>query len=214
MLGVITGSMELDTALWNEQGKLLVVNRHKESFTRSLPHEICYQSLLLSMQKRGVTEIVAFHTVGGINPAIEVGSLILTTDVIDYTWGRKQLERSGNQHVDVSDLFDPHLRLSLAQILDIEFGQECVMGVTQGPRLETPAEVRRMERDGCDVVGMTAMPEAAIAKQLGIPYASVALVVNRAAGRATKEELTEGAMGKVRDRFTRICADTVLSLLK
>lgn len=214
MLGVICGSLDLNSSLRNECGKLLVVNRHQSMFEKQLPHEIDYVSLLSGMQARGVTEIVSFHTVGGIHPTLNAGDALLTTDVIDYTWGRKCLGGTDNPHLDAGDLFDQSLSLSIREILNQSERKSVVMGVTQGPRLETPAEIQRMARDGCHIVGMTAMPEAYIAKQLGIPYVSVALVVNKAAGYASAEELKPESMKMVGDRFKVTCSEIAVRLLR
>jgi len=135
---------------------------------------------------------VAVNAVGGITaPA---GALVLPEQIIDYTWGRDStLFDDPNDplvHVDFSWPFDPVLRRRLRGALE-RAGLQWVDGgcyaATQGPRLETAAEILRLERDGCDIVGMTGMPEAVLARELGIPYAMLSLVVNPAAGKANRE---------------------------
>ncbi len=153
------------------------------------PHLINYRANLWTLQSLGVKEIVAINAVGGINPALTPGRLVIPDQLIDYTWGRAHSFDDGStgalQHIDFTDPYDSALRAALAEAasgtgISVEVGG--VHGVTQGPRLETAAEIRRMAADGCDVVGMTGMPEAALARELGIGYASICMVVNPAAG--------------------------------
>ena len=111
--------------------------------------------------------------------------------IIDYTWGREHTYSDSAdaslQYVDFTEPYDRDLRQAL---VDSAIGREEVVlnggvyGATQGPRLESAAEIRRMERDGCDIVGMTGMPEAGLAREKGLPYACLALVVNPAAGKS------------------------------
>lgn len=114
---------------------------------------------------------------------------MIPDQLIDYTWGREHTFDDGSagslMHIDFTDPYDLGLRLALLDAADqagINYEPSGVHGVVQGPRLETAAEVRRMAVDGCDIVGMTGMPEAALARELGIAYASVCMVVNLAAG--------------------------------
>jgi len=155
------------------------------------PHRINYRANLLALQARGATRIIALNAVGGISPAMPPGTLVVCDQLIDYTWGREQTFFDGPeqplQHVDFTWPYDPVLRSWLLagaagageQMLDAG-----VCGIVQGPRLETAAEISRLEKDGCDLVGMTGMPEAALARELGIPYVCLAMVVNPAAGRS------------------------------
>ena len=153
------------------------------------PHLINYRANLWALQSLGVKEIVAINAVGGINPALTPGRLVIPDQLIDYTWGREHSFDDGStgalQHIDFTDPYDSALRAALADAangagINVEAGG--VHGITQGPRLETAAEIRRMAADGCDVVGMTGMPEAALARELAIGYASICMVVNPAAG--------------------------------
>jgi 5'-methylthioinosine phosphorylase len=153
------------------------------------PHAVNYRANLALLQSLEVGAIVALNTVGGIHESAATGSVVIPDQIIDYTWGRAQTFNPDDdvRHIDFSTPFDRRLRQQLLQAARqaatpvVDGG---VMGVTQGPRLETAAEIDRMDRDGCTVVGMTGMPEAALARELGIPFASVCLVVNPAAGRA------------------------------
>ncbi|MDE0192239.1 MAG: S-methyl-5'-thioinosine phosphorylase [Gammaproteobacteria bacterium] len=162
------------------------LNRHGGRHTL-LPHLINYRANLWIMKNSGVDAIVAVFAVGGIARSLADGDLVLPDQLVDYSWGREHtFGGPGNlQHVDFSEPFDADLRQTLAKSASRIGLELCdgVYGCTQGPRFESAAEIDRMERDGCTVVGMTAMPEAALARELGLPYAGVCLVVNPAAGR-------------------------------
>jgi len=153
------------------------------------PHRINYRANLWALRSLGVTEVVGINAVGGIGNEMLPGRLVMPDQLIDYTWGREHTFDDGSsgqlQHIDFTEPYDRDLRLALAAAADsrgIDFANGGVHGVAQGPRLETAAEVRRMAADGCDLVGMTGMPEAALARELGLAYASVCMVVNPAAG--------------------------------
>ena len=157
---------------------------------RSLPpHRINYQANIWALRHIGITHVVALNAVGGIEPGLAPGALVIPDQIIDYTWGRAHTFNEGGdsppQHIDFSEPYSGHLRQALLRAC-AEAGEQArksgVMAVTQGPRLETAAEVRRLRRDGCDVVGMTGMPEASLARELGLQYASLSMVVNAAAG--------------------------------
>ncbi len=156
---------------------------------RIAPHAVNYRANLSLMQSLGVQAIVALNTVGGIGPAAATGAIVLPDQIIDYTWGRPQSFSADEdvRHIDFSQPYDGRLRkqlLDAAQLASLPVVAGGVMGVTQGPRLETAAEIARMRRDDCAIVGMTGMPEAALARELEIPFASLSLVVNPAAGHA------------------------------
>ncbi len=153
------------------------------------PHRINYRANLWALRAAGVQQIIGLATVGGIHPELGPGVISIPDQVIDYTYSREHTFATslGNTfgHIDFSLPYSTPLRQALlqaAQSGDIACVPHGVYGVTQGPRLETAAEIRRLQRDGCDMVGMTGMPEAALARELGLAYASLALVVNRAAG--------------------------------
>ncbi len=151
------------------------------------PHAVNYRANLSALIEAGVSHVVALNTVGGIAEEAVSGSLHVPDQVIDYTWGRAQTFSPDDavQHVDFSQPYDADLAAGLvaagkdAAVAVVAGG---VMGVTQGPRLETAAEVRRMAADGCGLVGMTGMPEAVLARELELPFAALCLVVNAAAG--------------------------------
>lgn len=154
------------------------------------PHRINYRANLWALHAAGAREVVAIAAVGGIAPWFAPGAVALPDDLIDYTHGREHTYCDGSpgaevRHVELTRPYAPPLRQRLrsaAATAGIELAGDGVMGVTQGPRLETPAEIARMQRDGCDMVGMTGMPEAALAAELGLAYACLAVSVNWGAG--------------------------------
>lgn len=156
------------------------------------PHLINYRANLWGMHQLEVEAVIAFATVGGIAPAMAPGVLAVPDQIIDYTHGRLDTfydqDFSIDRHIDFTQPYDEGLRrklLEAAARTELEVIARGTYGVAQGPRLETAAEIRRMARDGCDMVGMTGMPEAALARELVLPYACCAVVVNRAAGLST-----------------------------
>lgn len=167
---------------------VLFVDRHGAAGARLLPHEVNYRANLWALREHGARAVLAVYAVGGIAPALQVGDLVLPRQLIDYTWGRAHTYATGAcpRHIDFRDPFHPAARqavLRAATAAKLAAHDGGVYGATQGPRLETAAEIDRMARDGCTVVGMTAMPEAALARELDLPLAGVCLVVNPAAGR-------------------------------
>jgi 5'-methylthioinosine phosphorylase len=154
------------------------------------PHEVNYRANIYALKELGIKQVVAVAAVGGIAPGLTPGSLVVTDQIIDYTWGRGHTFFEGKLdqvvHVDFTYPYDNSLRAALidaAVRAQVKCAAGGTYGVTQGPRLESAAEIDRMERDGCDVVGMTGMPEAALARELGLAYAHCAVVANPAAGR-------------------------------
>jgi 5'-methylthioinosine phosphorylase len=171
---------------------VLVMLRHGDDH-RLPPHAINYAANLQALKECGATSIVAINTVGAVSARCSAGQLAVPEQLIDYTWGRRHTIHDGNspafEHVDFTAPFSPPLRsalLAAAAAAGVDCYDGGVYAVTQGPRLETAAEIDRLERDGADFVGMTAMPEAGIACELGLEYACLSLVVNAAAGRGEK----------------------------
>lgn len=162
--------------------------RHGEGHSLP-PHRINYRANLAALQAIGARSVLALNTVGGIGAAFGPGVLACPDQLIDYTWGRiaTLCEESGSEvlHVDFGDPYTPALRahiLTAARQAQVAIVERGCYGATQGPRLETKAEIVRMHRDGCDLVGMTGMPEAGLARELGLEYASLCIVANWAAG--------------------------------
>ena len=170
------------------------------------PHKVNYRANLLALKKAGVTEIIAVNAVGGITEAMYAQAICIPDQIIDYTHGREDTFFDGVyrplDHVDFTYPYDQALSSKLyfsAESKNILVKKGGVYAATQGPRLESIAEINRLEKDGCDVVGMTGMPEAALARELGIPYACLALVVNKAAGKSD-ELITMDDIRKVLDQ--------------
>ena len=153
------------------------------------PHRVNYRANLWALHERGAKAVLAVASVGGIRGAAP-GDLILPHQLIDYTHGRETTYFDGGDrrvvHVDFTHPYSPELRsacLAAAKTSGIALAGGGVYGAVSGPRLETAAEIDRMDRDGATLVGMTGMPEAALARELELPYAAIAVVVNHAAGR-------------------------------
>ncbi|BAU48587.1 5'-methylthioadenosine phosphorylase [Sulfurifustis variabilis] len=174
--------------------EVVFLPRHGQSHTIP-PHDINYRANIWAIRQIGVECVVAVNAVGGISPGyLTPTTLVVPDQIVDYTWGRAHTffgsEHRKVTHVDFTEPYCPGMRRAL-----LEAGRRAGMalleggtyGATQGPRFESAAEIRRMERDGCDVVGMTGMPEAGLARELGLCYASVAVIVNPAAGKAQGE---------------------------
>ena len=153
------------------------------------PHRINYRANLAALQQAGARRVLALNTVGGIDARYPPGALGCPDQLIDYTWGRVSTicEGPGSEvlHVDFGEPYTAALRrevLAAAGRAGVPVVDGGCYGATQGPRLETRAEIARMRRDGCDLVGMTGMPEAGLARELGLDYACLAIVANWAAG--------------------------------
>lgn len=168
--------------------RVLFLPRHGKHHTLA-PHQINYRANVWALQQAGADNIIAVNAVGGITVGMTAGRLVIPSQLIDYSWGREHTfctgDHSLDRHVDFTNPYDAVLAQQLARSakrIGADFALGGVYACTQGPRLETAAEIRRLHRDGCDIVGMTGMPEAGLARELGLRYACLALVVNRAAG--------------------------------
>ncbi len=171
--------------------KVFFLSRHGKNHTLA-PHKINYRANIWALDSLKVKKIIAVAAVGGINKNMPPQALMLPDQIIDYTWGREHtfFDDDRVEHVEFGQPYCEKLRqaiLSVCKSLNIKLNSNGTYGATQGPRLETNAEIRRMQQDGCDIVGMTAMPEAALARELGICYASIAICANWAAGISDKE---------------------------
>ena len=166
------------------------------------PHQVNYRANIQALFDSGVRTVVGVNAVGGIHPDMGPAHVVIPDQLIDYTWGRSSTFFEGEgapvTHIDFTWPYDRDARqilIDVATKMGIGFSDAGVYGATQGPRLETAAEIVRMERDGCDLVGMTGMPEAVLAAELGMRYVCLALVVNRAAGKSdhiiTMEEIEQ-----------------------
>ena len=154
-----------------------------------------YRANLWALSKLKLSGVIAVGTVGGIAPALGPGALAVPDQLIDYTWGREvtyfDSPETGVRHVDMTWPFDRSLSRRLVMAagrLGVAVEEKGVYAATQGPRLETAAEVERMRRDGADMIGMTLYPECALARELGLSYAGLCVSVNHAAGMGESAE--------------------------
>lgn len=157
------------------------------------PHLVNYRANLWALRHVGVETVLGVAAVGGIGNEMAPGRIVIPDQIIDYTFGREQTiydsDMSNLSHIDFTEPYCESLRQELIEggrLSGVNPVAGGTYGATQGPRLETAAEIRRMERDGCDIVGMTGMPEAALARELHLCYASCAVVSNWAAGKSTQ----------------------------
>lgn len=158
------------------------------------PHEVNYRANLWALQHIGITKVIAVAAVGGVTPNMKPTALVIPDQIIDYTWSRQHTFFQGDlnhvTHIDFTEPYCSDLRkvlIAAGKAAGIDVINGATYGATQGPRLETAAEITRMERDGCDIVGMTGMPEAALARELELCYAACAVCANWGAGRGDGE---------------------------
>ncbi len=186
------------------------------------PHEVNYRANLWALKEEKVEGVVSVASVGGIRKDLAPGTLLLPDQVIDYTWGRRSTYFEGADtqvtHIDFTEPYSTALRnrlLAAARACGEKVFERGTYAATQGPRLESAAEINRLERDGADVVGMTGMPEAALARELGLEYAALTVSANFAAGRGDSahaivleriEAVLEAAMGRVRRIIEQLVA--------
>lgn len=188
------------------------------------PHLVNYRANLWALIKAaGATRVISVASVGSIHRDLPPGSLVIPHQIIDYTWGRASTFFEGGEsqvvHVDFTHPYDEALRseiLRAGEVVGERISEGAVYAATQGPRLETAAEVDRLERDGADIVGMTGMPEAVLARELETPYAALCVVANWAAGRADSsdgicfdsiEGILQQAMARTRSVISAICSE-------
>jgi purine nucleoside phosphorylase len=154
-----------------------------------------YRANLWALKEEGVASIISVASVGGIRAGLGPGTIAVPHQLIDYTWGRRSTFFEGGDkpvtHIDFTHPYSEAMRrmlLAAAAGCGEQVADNAVYAATQGPRLETAAEIDRMERDGADIVGMTGMPEAVLARELALDYAALAVVVNHAAGRGDSKQ--------------------------
>jgi 5'-deoxy-5'-methylthioadenosine phosphorylase len=195
---VITDEVNVETPFGEPSSALLIGDYHGKALIflprhgpghRIPPHKINYRANIWALQQYGVEQIVAVAAVGGIAEDMGPGMLATPDQIIDYTYGREHSffsdDFSGDKHIDFTYPYDQALReriINSAEQNNIALLDGGTYGAVQGPRLETAAEIRRMKQDGCTMVGMTGMPEASLARELALPYATIALSANWAAG--------------------------------
>lgn len=173
--------------------EILFLPRHGAGHTIP-PHRVNYRANISVLKNAGVCNVIAVNAVGGITDNMTPQMLVVPDQIIDYTWSRDHsFFDEGLEEVVHIDFTQPYCESLRSQILvaakqaNIEVVSKATYAATQGPRLETAAEIDRLERDGCHIVGMTGMPEAALAKELGLCYSSIAVVANWGAGRGEGE---------------------------
>ena len=154
------------------------------------PHVVNYRANLWALKQHGVTQVIAVCAVGGIREDIVPTAIVIPDQIIDYTWSRNHTyfeeDLSRVTHIDFTEPYCQDMRevlIEAAVRADVDVIRDGTYGASQGPRLETAAEIDRMERDGCHMVGMTGMPEAGLARELELCYATIAVSANIAAGR-------------------------------
>jgi 5'-methylthioadenosine phosphorylase/5'-methylthioinosine phosphorylase len=169
--------------------QIIFLSRHGADHSIA-PHKINYRANIWALNQAGIQSIIAIAAVGGIHTQAHPTTIVIPDQIIDYSWGRASTffedPTTPVTHIDFSWPYSERLRkqlISAAEISNITIIPNGVYGCTQGPRLETAAEIIRMERDGCTLVGMTGMPEAALARELKMDYACCAVVANTAAGK-------------------------------
>lgn len=180
------------------------------------PHKINYRANIDALRLAGATEVLAINAVGGIHAEMGPAQIAVPDQVIDYTYGREHTfyDGSGDQleHIDFTYPYSELVRTRMLSAAG-NAGVACLAGgvyaATQGPRLETAAEVTRIARDGGDIVGMTGMPEAALAREAGLEYACLALSVNWCAGMTEDLITMEDIERALTDGMTKI--EAVLS---
>ncbi|MCQ8129688.1 S-methyl-5'-thioinosine phosphorylase [Methylomonas rivi] len=194
----ITGQQSLDTPFGSPSadyvfgemnGKQLVFLARHGNPHRIPPHKINYRANIWGSKQLGVTDIIAVAAVGGIGALMAPGHIAIPDQIIDYSYGREHTFFADDlehvTHIDFTEPYSPPLRkriIKAAHNSGIPITEAGTYGCTQGPRLETVAEIKRMAQDGCDLVGMTGMPEAALARELGLNYANISVVANWGAG--------------------------------
>jgi len=187
-----------DTVVGTIAGKRVAfLARHGDSHSIA-PHRINYRANVWTLHRLGVHRIVGINAVGGIRADMGPRVIAVPDQIIDYTSGRFtsycDMDTAAEvKHIDFSEPYTAMMRAALvagAKTAGVALVDGGCYGATQGPRLETRAEIARMRRDGCDLVGMTGMPEAALARELGCEYACLALVANWAAGCGDEVEIS------------------------
>jgi 5'-methylthioinosine phosphorylase len=198
--------------------EVVFIARHGESHTIP-PHRVNYRANISALKSESVTHIIAVNAVGGIRADLGSGAIAIPHQIIDYTYGREHTFSDSAQvpvmHVDFTHPYDESIRSALVnglRLQNVSFSDSAVYAATQGPRLESIAEIDRLERDGCDLVGMTGMPEASLAREAGVAYGAIALIVNPAAGRSSEligmdeiYKVIEDGMPKIKAAVASAC---------
>lgn len=173
--------------------EIVFIARHGYGHTIP-PHKVNYRANIWALQQTGAENLLAIAAVGSLNENMEPSELVFPDQIIDYSWGRSATFYEDDldkvTHIDFTYPYSENLRGMLSRSAvsaGLPLRDQAVYGCTQGPRLETAAEIQKLKRDGCDLVGMTGMPEASLARELKLNYACCAVVVNWAAGLSDGE---------------------------
>ena len=201
--------------------EVIFLARHGANHTLA-PHNINYRANIWALQSVGVKSIISIASVGSIENSIKVGDFVIPHQIIDYTYGRNNTFFDGLEnsvkHIDFTYPYDMSLReiiIQSVQKLKYNFVSEGVYAATQGPRLETAAEIDRYEKDGATIVGMTAMPEAALARELNLSYVAICPVANHAAGRGESAEgITSAMLSHSSEQTIKNTIDILIHLVK
>ena len=223
-------SLQIETPFGSPSGQIKVFNfptarllflpRHGQGHSVS-PHKVNYRANIFALRQAGAKFIIACNAVGGIGAKYPPGTLVVPSQIVDYTWGRAHSFSDDPDfplnHFDFTEPFTQDLRerlLRAAGSADVPVVDGACIAVTQGPRLETAAEIDRLEEDGSDLVGMSSMPEAALAREIGLDYASIGVVSNWAAGKSNEpitmgeiDQTLAGAMQSVRELLLKLIED-------
>lgn len=200
--------------------EVLFLPRHGNPHTIP-PHKVNYQANICALKESDVTEIIAVNAVGGITEAMLPCHIVIPDQLIDYTHSRIDTfydeDLDEVVHIDFTEPYSTSTRNKLiesAEQNNINISTTGTYAVTQGPRLETAAEIKRLENDGCDIVGMTSMPEASLSRELEMDYACCALVVNWAAGKTdevitmeTIENNLKEGIGKIQTLLAKVLSN-------
>jgi len=181
------------------------------------PHRINYRANVYALYEVGVERIIAINAVGAINRDFKPGDFVVPHDLVDFTRLRSTTfyDEAPVMHVDVSQPYCPEMRkllIEIARKIGLRVWDRAVLVCTEGPRFETPAEIEMFRRLGCDVVGMTGIPEAVLARELEMCYATVCFVSNMAAG--IQERLTPLEVSKVSERIMPKLEEVLIETIK
>ncbi|HEY4675210.1 MAG TPA: S-methyl-5'-thioadenosine phosphorylase [Candidatus Bathyarchaeia archaeon] len=196
--------------------KIIFLPRHGAGHSIP-PHKVNYRANIYALHKAGVERIIALSAVGAINRVFKPGDIVLPHDFADFTKMRAETfyDDAPVTHVDVSEPYCPEMRkliIKTAKKLGISMQENAVLVCTEGPRFETAAEIRIFGRLGCDVVGMTSVPEVVLARELEICYASVCFVSNMAAG--IQERLTPHEVSKISEKISPKVEQLLIETIK
>lgn len=203
------------------QGREILLLARKGYDDSIPPHKVNYRANIWALREAGATLVLGLMPAEGIRSDMIPGQLVIADQLIDYTYGREHSIFSDDFSTDKYHAFaypfDKQLRkdiIAAANHTDVEHSDSATFGVMQGPRLATLAEVNRMERDGCDLLCMTAMPEAYLAQELSLPYATIAVITNKAAGRVDGNAASPEQFGEVMSEVVQHLNGVVEHIIK